>query len=69
MNRLGTRVRRLENVQSGYEQKYVLWLVGTETKEEAMKKAGVEDGEDFNLMKVVFVSPGERVNDSAKKEA
>lgn len=69
MNRLEMRVKKLEKIASGKSKKAVLWLVNQETKEEAMKKAGVTKDDDFFLTSVVFVSPKERFDGCQKKQA
>jgi|MTBAKSStandDraft_1061840.scaffolds.fasta_scaffold105696_1 Trk K+ transport system NAD-binding subunit len=63
MSRLENRIRKLEKIKSAKEQKIVVWIVGQETKEKAMEKAGVQESDDFLLSTVVFVSPQEKTRD------
>ena len=57
MNRMESRMNKLEKKRKPKrDRKYVVWWSNSEdTKEEAIKKAGVKDGDDFYFFSYTIV--------------
>ena len=63
MNRLAARINKLEEVaEPASRYKSVLWFCGEESREEAMERAGVQEGDDVLIHKIEYVSPQEKVD-------